>query len=142
MTTHILCAIDLTHQDNACALIAEAGRHAKLDNAVLSVVTVLPDYGSSFVGSFFKDGTLKEAAEAARVTLHKLVDDVLPEFDQVQCIVAIGSAYEEILEAAKTVHADLVIVGAHKPDLAERIIGPNAARIVRHAEVSVLVLRI
>lgn len=142
MSKHILCAIDLTHQEDARALLAEAGRIAELDQATISVVTVLPDYGSSFVGSFFKEGTLKEAAEAARQSLHDLADKVLPDAGTVQCIVEIGSAYEEILDAAKKCQADLIIVGAHKPDLSARIIGPNAARIVRHAEVSVLVLRI
>ncbi|GGE47338.1 universal stress protein [Actibacterium pelagium] len=142
MSKHILCAIDLTHMDNARALVTEAGRIANMEQALLSVVTVLPDYGSSFVGSFFKDGTLKGAAEAARQSLHALVDEVLPDAGTVQCIVEIGSAYEEILDAAKKCDADMIIVGAHKPDLADRIIGPNAARIVRHADVSVLVLRI
>ena len=142
MTKHILCAVDLTHDTEARALLAEAGRLAKLDGADLSVVTVLPDYGSSFVGSFFKEGTLKEAAEAARVTLHKLADEVLPGHDTVQCIVEIGTAYTEILDAARKCSADLIVVGAHKPDLAERIIGPNASRIARNADVSVLVLRL
>ena len=142
MSKHILAAIDLTHQDDARAILTEAGRVAAQDAAILSVVTVLPDYGSSFVGSFFKEGTLKDAAEAARRSLHALVDEVLPGAGTVQCIVEIGSAYEEILDAARKCEADLIVVGAHKPDLTDRIIGPNAARIVRHADVSVLVLRI
>ena len=142
MSKHILCAVDLAHHTDASALLTEAGRVAVRDGAVLSVVTVLPDYGTSFVGSFFKEGTLKEAAEAALQSLHALVDQVLANAGQVQCIVEIGSAYEEILDAARKCEADLIIVGAHKPDLAGRIIGPNAARIARHADVSVLVLRI
>ena len=59
-----------------------------------------------------------------------------------QCIVEIGSIYEKTLEASKVCGADLIVVGAHKPDLADRIIGPNAARIARHADVSVLVARL
>ncbi|MEM8795584.1 MAG: universal stress protein [Pseudomonadota bacterium] len=142
MTKHILCAVDLTHDDDARSLIAEAGRIAKLEGAELSVVTALPDYGSSFVGSFFKEGTLKEAAEAANTRLHKMIDETLPERDQTQCIVEIGVAYEEILDAAKKCDADLIMVGAHKPDLADRLLGPNAARIVRHADISVMVVRL
>ena len=49
---------------------------------------------------------------------------------------------EKVLEAAETVSADLVIVGAHKPDFATRVIGPNAARITRYAQTSVLVVRL
>ncbi|MEM8837341.1 MAG: universal stress protein [Pseudomonadota bacterium] len=142
MTQHILCAVDLTHDDDARALVAEAGRLAKLEGAELSVVTTLPDYGSSFVGSFFKEGTLKEAAEAANTRLHKMIDETLPQRGPTQCIVEIGAVYEEILDAAKKCDADLIMVGAHKPDFADRLLGPNAARIVRHADISVMVVRL
>ena len=57
MSTRILCAVDLTHMDDARKLVAEAGRLATFDGAALSLVTVLPDYCMSFVGSFFKDGS-------------------------------------------------------------------------------------
>ncbi len=142
MITHILCAVDLNHENDARELLAEAGRLADLEGAALSVVTVLPDYGSSWVGSFFKEGTLHEAAEGARVALHKLVDSVLPGHERDQCIVEVGTAYEEILDAAEKCGADLIVVGAHKPDLADRILGPNAGRVVRYSKVSVLVARL
>ncbi|MEM0947479.1 MAG: universal stress protein [Pseudomonadota bacterium] len=142
MSRHILCAVDLSHMDDARALVAEAGRIAGLEGSELSLVTVLPDYGSSFVGSFFKEGTLKEAGEAARKALHALADETLPGHGAIQCIVEIGPVYEKTLEAAELCTASLIIVGAHKPDLADRLIGPNAARIARHADVSVLVARL
>ena len=142
MTSHILCAVDLTHADDALALVKEAGRIAKLEEAALSVVAVLPDYGTSFVGSFFKEGTLKEAAQSANATLHEIVGRTLPNHNQVQCIVEIGTVYEEVLDAAGKCGADLILVGAHKPDFTDRVVGPNAARIVRNADVSVLVVRL
>lgn len=141
MSSHYLVAVDLTHMDDARTLLREAGKMAQNDDALLSLVTVLPDYGMSFVGSFFKEGTLKEAEHSALAALHALADNVLPERKQVQCIVEVGTAYEEVLDAAAKVKADHIIVGAHKPDLAERILGPNAGRIVRHAKVTVTVLR-
>ena len=141
MANRILAAVDLGQPEDATTLLAEAGRLAGLDGAALSLVTVLPDYGTSFVGSFFKDGTLKDAAEAALKTLRGLADAALPDHANVQCIVEIGTVYEEILVAAKACDADMIIVGASKPDLADRVLGPNAARVARHAEVSVLVLR-
>ncbi|WP_299692664.1 universal stress protein [uncultured Tateyamaria sp.] len=138
---HVLCAIDLTHPEDARALLTEARRIAEPQGAQFSVVTVLPDYGTSFVGSFFKEGTLKEAALAAQVALHEMVDEVLPDMGAVQCIVEIGVVYEHILRAAEKCGADFIIVGAHKPDLSDRITGPNASRVARHAKVSVLVAR-
>ncbi len=58
---------------------------AAQDKALLSIMTVLPDYGMSFVGSFFKEGTLKEAEHSALAALHALAEEVLPERKQVQC---------------------------------------------------------
>lgn len=142
MTQHILCSVDLTHIADARALLREADRLAGFYDATLSVVTVLPDYNSSWVGSFFKDGTLKEAALAANDTLHALVKEVLPDRPKVQHIVEIGVVYERVLEAIGQSHADLVIVGAHKPDMADKLLGPNSARIVRLSPVSTLVVRI
>ncbi len=52
MTKHILVAVDLTHEGEAKHLLGEADRLAGLYDAGLSVVTVLPDYGSSWVGTF------------------------------------------------------------------------------------------
>lgn len=141
MTDHILCAIDLTHEDDARHLLIEADRLATFYGATLSVVTVLPDYNSNWVGSFFKDGTLREAASAANDALHKLVKDTLPDRAKVQHIVEIGAVYEQVLKAIDQSKADLVIVGAHKPDIADKLLGPNSARIARHSPVSTLVLR-
>ena len=141
MTQHILCSIDMTHMDEAHSLLKEAEKLAGFYGASLSVATVLPDYNSSWVGTFFKDGTLKEAAVAANEALHALVREALPEREQVQHIVKIGVVYEQVLEAIEECGADLVIVGAHKPDIADKLMGPNSARIARLSPVSTLVLR-
>ncbi len=141
MTNHILCAIDMTHIDEAERLLVEADRLAGFYEATLSVVTVLPDYQSSWVGTFFKEGALQEATDAANDALHQLVRKALPKREQVQHIVRIGSIYEQVIEAISDSHADLVIVGAHKPDIADRLLGPNSARIARTSPVSTLVVR-
>ncbi|MCY4035096.1 MAG: universal stress protein [Hyphomicrobiales bacterium] len=142
MTKHILCAVDLTHDGDARAILVESGRLADFYGARLSVITVLPDYGSSWVGTFFKEGAMKEAAQAASDALHEMVAGVLPERQDVRHIVDIGSAYEKVLEVVEKIGADMVVVGAHRPDFKDRILGPNAARIVRNARVSVLVIRL
>ncbi|WP_323764855.1 universal stress protein [Marinovum sp.] len=142
MSKRFLCAIDLTHEKDARALLQEAGRLARLEDARLSVVTVLPDYGTTFVGSFFKEGTLKSASEAARQILHQMEQELLPDIGPVQSIVEVGSVYEEVLEAADKISADLIIVGAHRPSFATRMIGPNAARVTRYAKISVMVVRL
>jgi len=52
-----------------------------------------------------------------------------------------GNAYDEILRVAEADGASLIVIGAHKPDFRDYLLGPNAARVVRHSKCSVFVVR-
>ncbi|WP_421703357.1 universal stress protein [Aliiroseovarius sp.] len=141
MTEHVLCAVDLTHLEAEKPLLGRAAELAEFYGASLSVVTVVPDYGMSIVGSYFQEGTMKSAVASANEQLHAFVAETLPEFGKVQHIVEVGTAYEQILDAIERSQADLVVVGAHKPNLMDKLQGPNSARVARKAPCSVLVVR-
>ncbi|UVC10258.1 universal stress protein [Rhizobium sp. TH2] len=55
--------------------------------------------------------------------------------------VVIGSPAREILHLGEEEHADLIIIGSHRPGLANYLLGSTADRVVRHATCSVLVDR-
>ena len=55
--------------------------------------------------------------------------------------VRVGSVSGEILAEARDNEVDLIVVGSHAPSLASRLLGSNAEKIVREAQVSVLVAR-
>ncbi len=55
--------------------------------------------------------------------------------------VRVGHPYKTILEVAEEKEADLIIVASHQPDLQNYLIGSTAAKVVRHATCSVLVVR-
>lgn len=142
MPQHILCSVDLTLPEEASGLLLEASKQAAKDNAAISVITVLPDYGSSWVGSFFKTGTLKEATSTAKEALKKLVKDTLPNQQNTRVVIEVGVVYEKVLEHITKLDVDFVIVGAHKPTVIDHLLGPNASRIVRTSPVSTLVVRL
>lgn len=142
MPKHILCSIDLTLPEEATGILLEANKQALQNNAKISVITVLPDYGSSWVGSFFKDGTLRDATKAAQEALKKLVQDTLPDQKNIRFVIEIGVVYEKVLENITKLDADFVVVGAHKPSVMDHLLGPNASRIVRMSPVSTLVVRL
>lgn len=141
MSKSILCAIDLEHVSIGKAILAEAQKLANINGSVLNVVTVVPDYGTSFVGSFFEKGTLKKAIAATNDQLHQFVKDNTKSGIKVRHIVSIGSIYEEVLAAADKTNADLIILGASKPDIKDLLLGPNASHVARHAKVSVYIVR-
>jgi nucleotide-binding universal stress UspA family protein len=46
-----------------------------------------------------------------------------------------------VIDEAKESAVDLIVVTSHRPQMSTYLLGSNAAKIVRHATCSVLVLR-
>ncbi|MFY0692229.1 MAG: universal stress protein [Paracoccaceae bacterium] len=143
MIKNVLCAVDVNNPDEDRTVLEMAARLAKLDDAQLDVIAVVPDFGASVVGRYFQDHHVVTARDTAGDVLGEFVADVLGEDVNAKTrhIVAVGSVYEEVLNAAKLGDADLIVIGAHRPDLKDYLIGPNASRVVRHASCSVYVVR-
>jgi nucleotide-binding universal stress UspA family protein len=55
--------------------------------------------------------------------------------------VDIGTAWQGICEAGKDVKAAMIILGSHGYSGIDRLLGTTAARVVNHADRSVLVVR-
>ena len=143
MSTSVLCAVDVSNGDDDINTIQTAARMAGLDGAQLDVIAVVPDFGISQVGSFFNkdhhDTMMREAKEVLNALVTKALDAA--QNDKVRHVIATGRAYEEVLKLAEKTNARLIVVGAHTSDLADYLLGPNAARVVRHAKCSVYVVR-
>ena len=60
---------------------------------------------------------------------------------QVDYDIRSGNAPTQILKAAEDHDADLIIIGSHVPGFSDYFLGSTAARVVRHAQCSVLVER-
>lgn len=143
MTRSILCAVDVSNGTDDFPTIQAAQKMADLEGAQLDVIAVVPDFGMSPVGGFFgKDHHDKMMAEAKSL-LNKLVSEALSEDlnSKVRHVVATGKAYEEVLNLAMKTKPSLIVVGSHKAEKSHFMLGPNAARIVRHANCSVYVVR-
>lgn len=141
--TSVLCAVDISNENRDAGVLRAAARLAALDDAQLDVITVVPDFGMSVVGNFFEGHHHEKVVAEARRRLGDLVTSAVgAEADaKVRHLVATGNAYEEILRAARAAGTDLIVIGAHKPDFADYLLGPNAARVVRHSKCSVFVVR-
>lgn len=143
MSRPVLCAVDISNTGKDDAVLKEAKRLADLDGAQLDVVTVIPDFGKSLVAGFFDQSHHDDAVAAAKAALKEQITASLgADADAaVRHVVATGTAYEEILRVAKETGCGMIVIGAHKPDFADYLLGPNAARVVRHSTCSVHVVR-
>lgn len=143
MSNTVLCAVDISNKYRDKGVVWKAAQLASLDDSQLDIITVLPDFGMSVVGGFFDKSHQKEAISHTKAELKDMVKEALGDevAAKVRHLVAVGTAYEEILAVAKKDKAGLIVIGAHKPDFKDYLLGPNAARVVRHSSCSVYVVR-
>ena len=142
MYKDILLPVDLQDSISWQKSKADAVELARVFAATLHVMTVVPTYHMSIVGSFFPQGYEQKMLEAARVKLHEFVrEHIAGENLRAQHIVGHGTVYEEVLRVAREIDADLIILGASRPLAGQFLPGPNAARVMSHAQCSVLVAR-
>ncbi|TQV81912.1 universal stress protein [Denitrobaculum tricleocarpae] len=141
MFKDILLAVDLNNVESQEKALKAAVQQAESSGGTLHVMTVIPDFGMSMVGSFFPKDYEAKARETITEKLHAYVSEKVPKDLTVQHIVGHGTIYEEILRIAGECKADLIVMSSHRPELKDYLLGPNAARVVRHAKMSVMVVR-
>ena len=141
MYTDILLPVDLGNESSWAKALPAAIEYCEAFGSNLHVMTVMPDFRSPMVAQFFPDDHEGKLMDNAKDVLHKFVADRVPEEIKVQHIVADGTIYKAIIETADDIGADLIIMGSHRPELQDYLLGPNAARVVRHSQTSVLVVR-
>ena len=141
MYNSILVPVDLGHVNASRKAIDSAVQLAQLWQADLHVLAVLPDFGMPVVGSYFPEGYEKNALREMKQKLADFTNEHIVDGVSAKAHVAHGTIYEEILRAAKTLAVDLIVVSAHRPELKDYLLGPNAARVARHAGCSVMVVR-
>lgn len=136
MYSHIIVAIDLSHGEAGAALLGKA-KDLLDQGGTLRVLSVLEDVPSYIAAELPRDMNDRRQSEA-RADLAKLID-----LDDIKVEVEIrtGAPATQILSCAADTNADLIMIASHRPGLSDYFIGSTAARVVRHAQCSVLVCR-
>lgn len=141
MFKDVLLAVDLNDEGSWAKTMPVALDFIKASGGTLHVMTVVPNFGMSIVGSFFPKGYEKDICDKVLVTLKEFVKTHIPDEIKTKRIVSEGTVYEEILNIADKVNIDMIVVSSGRDDLKDFLLGPNAARVVRHANCSVTVVR-
>ena len=141
MYNKILVPIDLGDLVSAEKALNKAGEMPLAADGELHVLTVVPTYGMSIVGSYFDSSFEEKATEQAQEELSKFLNRQGIAKSVTKGHIAHGSIYEEIIGAADQLNCDLIVMTGHRPEMKDYLLGPNAARVVRHANQSVLVVR-
>ena len=132
----ILVPIDMAHLAEGKANIDLAAQHAAAGANIilLNVVEEIPTWASVELPA----GLVEKSIEFAQKELQAVASaaGITMEVE-----VRTGHSYNTILEVAEQKKADLIIIASHRPGLGDYFLGSTAAKVVRHASCSVLVIR-
>lgn len=140
MYKHILVPVDVAEPElakpaieAACALARGSGGTVRLINVLPMTPVMLAEY----VPPDF-DAQQRQTAEDA---LNGLTGHCGLAPDRISSTVRQGGIYHEVLEEAKAIGADLIVMSSHRPAMRTYFLGSNAGHVVRYAPCSVLVVR-
>ena len=137
----LLLAVDINDPGGSSRCVTAAKTMATSFGADLHVVNVVPDSGMAIVAASLGADHSEQAVSAATQALMEWSETAFPDLKAGNRHVTQGTVYDQILKVAGKIGADAIVVGAHRPELKDYLIGPNAARIARHAAQSVFVVR-
>jgi len=132
----ILVPIDMAHVAEGKANIDIAAQHAS-DGAkiiLLNVVEDIPTWAAAELPINLMDDSLKRA----QAELKAVANATGMKMD---VVVRSGHSYKTILDVANESQAELIIIASHRPGLQDYFLGSTAAKVVRHATCSVMVMR-
>ncbi len=143
MNQVILCAIDVSFPEHELPVLQRAVRYLKSTDDELHIVTVVPELPHFSIGHQSNDQAVAAARDDVFKRQSELLETVLGSGTdpRVRLSAHVGKTYSEILAAAEEVGANLIVLGAHRPDMQSYYLGTTASRVTRHANCSVYVVR-
>ena len=140
MYKQILVPIDLADTELAKPAIAAAVALARSSGGSVRLINVLPMTPvmlAEYVPPDFDVQQRKSAEDAINIVARECGLDA----GRVSGTVRQGGIYHEVLEEAKAISADLIVMSSHRPAMRTYFLGSNAGHVVRYAKCSVLVVR-
>jgi len=132
----ILVPIEIGNADKANSTIDIAARNGCEGARIIlvNVVEQIPNWAAIQLGEGVQEKNfLTSQQELTRISSAANV--------KTEVEVRVGHPYHSILEVAKENSAELIVIASHQPGLQDYLLGSTAAKVVRHAKCSVLVLR-
>ncbi len=136
----ILVAVDLEHDTHMDDLLRVASDIANAYGAPVHLLNVI-GAAPAVVSQFLPENYESMASEKIEKDLAALAAKVDLAEGAAASSVRFGGVYQEILAHANKIGVNLIIVASHKPNVGDYLLGTTAARIVRHASCSTLVVR-
>ena len=140
MFKQILVPVDVSDIELAKPAIDAACAQARTSGGAVRLVHVLamtPVMLAEYVPPDFEE----QQTRSAELTLDALAHGCGLPPARISYTVRQGGIYHEVLEEAKAIGADLIVMSSHRPAMRTYFLGSNAGHVVRYATCSVLVVR-
>jgi nucleotide-binding universal stress UspA family protein len=140
MFKRILVPVDLAEPDLARPAIETACSLASGTDGTIRIIHVLP-MTPVMLAEYVPPDFDAQQRKSAEDSMKALTGTCALGADRVSGVVRQGGIYHEVIEEAKAMNADLIVMTSHRPDMRSYFLGSNAGHVVRYANCSVLVLR-
>ncbi len=141
MFRNIIIPIDLADKTSITTILPIALSYVTNFDAKLHFVHIISDFGMKMIEDYLPKHWITDQKDKYKEQLEELISQYVPNEIVVEKYIGRGSIYDEVIQYANRANADLIIVSAVRPQLRDYMLGSNASKIVRHAEMSVLVVR-
>ena len=138
----VLAAVDLQHEEMDRHIAEEALALARTHAGELHLTFIIPDEKNSYVQPYIPAEMKAQVGKDAKADIEKFAASLQGGDVKIDTHVMRGIVYEEIIKASDRLKADIVVIGAHKPGFIDFFLGPNSARVARHAQCSVMIVRV
>ncbi len=138
----VLVALDGSPAASSVVLAraVELARSTGAKLRLFRAVPIQPEVPWDLIHQFPPGGLQELLAERARADLEERLKDVPPE-QRDGVATGVGVPWSAICKAAEDYDADLLVIGSHGYHGIDRVLGTTAAKVVNHADRSVLVVR-
>jgi nucleotide-binding universal stress UspA family protein len=140
MYKQILVPVDLADTDLAKPAIEHAVELARGSGGAVRLVNVQP-LTPVMLAEYVPDDFEAQQRRSSQEALGIIAGECGLAPAQVSFTVRQGGIYHEVLEEAKEIGADLIVMSSHRPQMRTYFLGSNAGHVVRYAPCSVLVVR-
>lgn len=131
----ILVPVATDHSEHTKTALEVARALRAKGGKIIAVHAVEPIPG--YVAQYLPEGQSEASRAQAEAGLQTETEDA----KDVERVLIDGSAGRAITEFATKIGADLIVIASHKPGLQDYFLGSTAARVVRHAQCAVHVVR-
>ncbi len=140
----ILVAIDFSDSsNNAFKLALSMARKYSAKLILLHVINEPVDLRGFYVPHISFEKLEEEIEEGAKKMMESFCRQSLGDYSDYESVIVPGLPYEQIMQQAEALSADLVILGTHgRTGLDHVLFGSTAEKVVRRSSVPVLTVRL